>query len=165
MPPRNRAPAPRAVSDGPDLKPLFNDLVRLETELWDAVEGQLRAEHGITLPFFEFMQVIARTPGCRVLDIAAELSITVGGTSKIVDRIEAAGYCARRANPSDRRSSIVTLTAAGKRLLPKATATVDRELHARLGRELTERSLAQLAKTLTRLRNGMRAAEAIGKTA
>jgi MarR family transcriptional regulator, organic hydroperoxide resistance regulator len=147
------------------LKPLFSDLVRLETELWNAVERRLRAEHGITLPFFEFMQIIDRTPGCRVHDIAAELSITVGGTSKIVDRIEAAGYCARQANPSDRRSSIVTLTASGKRLLPKITATVDSELHARLRQQTTERSLTELATTLTRLREGSRGVEAARKTA
>jgi MarR family transcriptional regulator, organic hydroperoxide resistance regulator len=163
--PRSRAPGPHAEDDGPDLKPLFNDLVRLETELWNAVEGRLRAEHSVTLPFFEFMQIIARTPGCRVQDIAAELSITVGGTSKIVDRIEAAGYCARQANPSDRRSSIVTLTASGKRLLPKITATVDSELRARLGQKMTERSLTELAKTLTRLRSGTQGVEVVRKTA
>jgi DNA-binding MarR family transcriptional regulator len=163
--PRSRAPGPRAEDDGPDLKPLFNDLVRLETELWNAVEGRLRAEHSVTLPFFEFMQIIARTPGCRVQDIAAELSITVGGTSKIVDRIEAAGYCARQANPSDRRSSIVTLTASGKRLLPKIIATVDSELRARLGQKMTERSLAELAKTLTRLRSGTQGVDGARKTA
>ena len=56
----------------------------------------------------------------------------MNGQSKIVDRIEAAGYCARYANPSDRRSSILALTPAGKRLLPKITATVDDELGARL---------------------------------
>ena len=32
MPPRNRPPAPRADGDRMDLKPLFNDLVRLETD-------------------------------------------------------------------------------------------------------------------------------------
>jgi DNA-binding MarR family transcriptional regulator len=149
VPPRSRTPA---AADGPDLKTLFHDLVRLETSLWNAVEVRLRAEHDLTLPFFEFMQVIAHTPGCRVQDIAAELGITVGGTSKIVDRLEAAGYCARTANPGDRRSSIVTLTPAGKRLLPKVAATVDSELRARLGSLLPERSLTQLGKTLARLR-------------
>jgi MarR family transcriptional regulator, organic hydroperoxide resistance regulator len=165
MPPRSRIPVPRAEDDGPDLKPLFSELVRLETELWNAVESRLRAEHGVTLPFFEFMQIIDRTAGCRVHDIATELRITVGGTSKIVDRIEAAGYCARRANPDDRRSSIVTLTASGKRLLPKITSTLDSELHARLGQQLTARSLTELAKTLTRLRKGSRGVEAARKTA
>jgi len=149
---------------GASLRFLFSELVRLETELWDALEGRVRAEHGVTLPFFEFMQVISRNPECRVQDIADELGITVGGTSKIVDRIEAAGYCLRHANPRDRRSSIIRLTPAGARLLTQLTATVDDELRARLG-SLPHRSLARLAKTLTALRTAVRSAEVGKKTA
>jgi DNA-binding MarR family transcriptional regulator len=155
----------RAAEPAPDLRLLFSELVRLETELWNAVEGRLRADFGVTLPVFEFLQVISRTPACRVQDIAAELSITVGGTSKIVDRIEASGYCARSANPGDRRSSIIRLTPAGKRLLPKLTAAVDDELRNRLGTAVPDRSLIQLAKTLTRLRTAVRAGDVAQKTA
>src|ERR1700733_10254491 len=165
MPPRSQRPADRASNAHPELRVLFSELVRLETELWDAVEGRLRADHGITLPFFEFMQIISRHPNCRVQDIAEELSITVGGTSKIVDRIEASGYCARHANLSDRRSSILALTPAGKRLLPKITATVDDELGARLGSALSGRSLAELIRTLSGLRGGLSAADAAEESA
>ena len=164
MPPRKQVPPP-AADGGPDLKLLFSELVRLETELWDAVERRLRADHGLPLPNFEFMQVIARTPNCRVQDIATELSITVGGTSKIVDRIEAAGQCARRANPDDRRSSIVELTQAGKRLLARATATFEDELRTRLGAALSDRSAAQFTRTLTRLRAAVSSADAGQRTA
>jgi DNA-binding MarR family transcriptional regulator len=154
------------MPSGSDLRALFNELVRLETELWDAVEGRLRSDFGLTLPFFEFLQVISRNAACRVQDIAAELSITVGGTSKIVDRIEAAGYCARNANPHDRRSSLITLTPAGKRLLPKLTAAVDDELRSRLSAGLPAGSLPQLTETLTRLRASVRAtSDADEKTA
>jgi MarR family transcriptional regulator, organic hydroperoxide resistance regulator len=142
---------------GPDLRLLFSELVRLETELWNAVEGRLRADFGVTLPVFEFLQVISGTPACRVQDIAEELSITVGGTSKIVDRVEASGYCARSANPGDRRSSIISLTPAGKRLLPKLTAAVDDELRARLCTGASDKTLIQLTRTLTRLRAAARA--------
>ena len=155
----------RAAEPGLDLRFLFSELVRLETELWNAVEGRLRADFGVTLPVFEFLQVISRTPACRVQDIAAELSITVGGTSKVVDRIEASGYVARSANPGDRRSSIIKLTTAGKRLLPKLTAAVDDELRGRLGTGVPDRSLLQLTKTLTRLRTAVRAGDAAEKTA
>lgn len=157
MPPRNQRAAGRASDANPGLRVLFSELVRLETELWDAVEGRLRSDHGITLPFFEFMQIIARHPNCRVQDIAAELSITVGGTSKIVDRIEASGFCARHANPSDRRSSILALTPAGKRLLPKITATVDEELGVRLAPVLSGGSLEELIRTLSGLRGALSA--------
>jgi len=161
MPPSSQHKAEPAL----DLRFLFSELVRFETELWNAVENRLRADFGVTLPVFEFLQVISRTPACRVQDIAAELSITVGGTSKIVDRIEASGYCARSANPTDRRSSIITLTLAGKRLLPKLTAAVDGELRNRLGSDVTDKSLIQLTKTLTRLRAAVRAGDGIEKTA
>lgn len=164
MLPRNLA-ATRTADAAPDLKILFSELVRLEIALWDAVEKRLQKDHGVSLPTFEFVQVISRVPGCRVQDIAAELGITVGGTSKIVDRIEAAGLCARRANPSDRRSSIIDLTAAGKRLLTRADVTVDDELRRRVGQALPERSLSQFTKTLGRLRSAVRAAEVVSETA
>jgi MarR family transcriptional regulator, organic hydroperoxide resistance regulator len=159
MPSRNRVAAP--VGDAaPDLKILFSELVRLETELWDAVEERLKKDHGVNLPTYEFVQVISRVRDCRVQDIAAELSITVGGTSKIVDRIEAAGLCARHANPSDRRSSIIELTPPGKRLASRAAATVDDELRKRIGTAMPERSLAQFTKTLSKLRSAVRSSGA-----
>jgi MarR family transcriptional regulator, organic hydroperoxide resistance regulator len=158
--------SPSSVPEpSPDLRFLFSELVRLETELWNAVEGRLRADFGVTLPVFEFMQVIARTPDCRVQDIAAELSITVGGTSKVVDRIEASGYCARSANPNDRRSSIITLTPAGERLLPRLTDVVDDELSSRLRPGLTDGALVQLTRTLTRLRAAARTTGEAERTA
>jgi DNA-binding MarR family transcriptional regulator len=163
--PRRNQPPPRADHGTQHLKHLFSELVRLETELWDAVASRLRADYGLPLQQFEFMQVIARTPNCRVQDIAAEISITVGGTSKIVDRIEAAGHCVRRANPSDRRSSILTLTSEGERLLAAATVTFEEELSARLGSAIPDRSLVQLTSTLSRLRAGLRSADAVAKTA
>jgi DNA-binding MarR family transcriptional regulator len=163
MPPRNQLP-PRAAGGPPDLKHLFSELIRLETELWDAVAVRLRADHDLPLQQFEFMQVISRTPDCRVQDIAAEISITVGGTSKIVDRIEAAGHCVRNANPNDRRSSILTLTPAGERLLAEATATFEDELRTRFGSALPDRALVQLTRTLSRLRAAVRSADTAENT-
>jgi DNA-binding MarR family transcriptional regulator len=151
MPPGS--PNTEAASHGrPELRVLFSELVRLETELWNAVETRLRRDFDITLPVFEFLQVISRTPSCRVQDIAKELSITVGGTSKIVDRIEAARFCVRQANPNDRRSSVITLTPAGNRLLPELTAAVDDELRSRLEPGLSGISIPRLASTLRKLR-------------
>lgn len=152
MPPKNRNTVQSLREDTPDLKLLFTELVRLETELWNAVEARLLADHGLTFPKFEFMQVISRVPGCRVHDIANELSVTVGGTSKIVDRIEADGLCARRANPGDRRSSIIELTPAGSRMLAKAVTSFEDQLRRQLGSAASDRTLVQLTNTIIRLR-------------
>ena len=85
-------------------------------------------------------------------DIAEELSITIGGTSKLVDRIEAAGYCVRRANPADGRSSVIELTAAGRRILTKATRAFEDELQTRIGSAVSARSLQQLYISIVKLR-------------
>jgi DNA-binding MarR family transcriptional regulator len=135
-----------------DLLDLFHQLVRFETELWNAVDARLRADFDLPLTRLEPMQVIARHPSCRVNDIAEELSITIGGTSKLVDRIEAAGYCLRRANPDDGRSSVIELTAAGRRILAKATKVFEDELATRIGSAVSARSLEQCYSVIVKLR-------------
>jgi DNA-binding MarR family transcriptional regulator len=112
----------------------------------------VRADLELPLSRFEPMQVIARLEPCRVQDIARELSITVGGVSKLVDRIESAGLCQRRVNPDDARSSIITLTSRGRRVLSRATAVFQKELETQVGLALSDSDLEQLARTLSRLR-------------
>ena len=148
-----------------DVQALFSELIRFETEIWNAIDARLRAQFDLPLSRFEPMQVIARHTACRVQDIADELVITVGGTSKLVDRIAESGYCRRRANPADRRSSIVELTPAGERMLAKASRVFDEELQTRLGAARPERSLRQFAATLTRLRKAGHAADVTEQSA
>jgi DNA-binding MarR family transcriptional regulator len=117
----------------PALQTVFSVLIRFETELWNAVDARLREDCDLPLSRFAPMQVIARHGSCGVHDIAGELSMTVGGTSKLVDRIEAAGYCTRSPNPGDRRSSVIGLTPAGSGVLARATAVFRDELRSQLG--------------------------------
>ena len=146
-----RTPVVR-LPGGQDLASLFSDLIRLETELWDLVEARLRRDHDLALSWFEPMQVIDSTPRCRVIDIAAALSITIGGTSKLVDRIENAGWCKRYPNPDDHRSSTIELTRAGQRLLTAARRTFTDEVGIRLGEPLSTSELQRFAATVHQLR-------------
>ncbi len=135
-----------------DLRALFHHLVRLEIELWDAIDQRLHAELDLSMGRLDLLQAIARIPNARVQDVARELSITVGGTSKAVDRIEAAGHCRRRANPEDRRSSIIELTPDGADLLERALVIFDAELRLRVGDILPEANLTSLTTSLAMLR-------------
>ncbi len=144
------------LQGGRDLASLFSDLIRLETELWDLIDARLRRDHGLALSWFEPMQVIGSTPSCRVIDIAEALSITIGGTSKLVDRIEHAGWCERSPNPDDGRSSTIELTRAGRRLLTAAQRTLDDEIGVRLGEPLSASELQRFAATVRKLRARLR---------
>ena len=142
--------------DKMDIAGLFSELIRFETELWDAVDRRMREVHDLPLTRFEPMQVIARTPRCRVNNISEALSITVGGTSKLVDRIEAAGLCKRTQDPEDGRSSIIELTLEGEQQLAAATRTFVEELEKRIGSTVPKKSLQQFATTIRQLRQGLR---------
>jgi DNA-binding MarR family transcriptional regulator len=140
-----------------DLPALFADLVRLEIELWDAVEARLRADLDVGLGTAQTLAVVAEVQDCRVNDIVRGLSITVGGASKTVDRLERAGLVARRPHPSDRRSAVIALTRAGARTHAKAQDLIAAELAARIGGVLSDRAFDQWHGAIAKLRAALAA--------
>ncbi|MFF8315762.1 MarR family winged helix-turn-helix transcriptional regulator [Streptomyces bobili] len=147
-----------------DLRLLYRELVSLEIELWDGIEGRLRAQYDLPLTSFEVLHLLLRRPGRRIQDIAEEFSITVGGTSKVVDRLEGAGLCERRANPNDRRSSIVELTPEGRKLVVGALKVFEEELELRIGSVIPEESVREVTAVLGTLRAAGRALDAERKS-
>lgn len=142
--------------DHADFYPLFSTLTRLETELWDAVDARLRQECGLPLGRFEAMVVVSSLGTCRVFDIASALAITVGGASKLVDRVEAAGYCSRKMNPGDRRSSLLDLTEEGNAVVARGRQVVEAELARWFTPALTKQESGTLLDLLARLRSAQR---------
>jgi DNA-binding MarR family transcriptional regulator len=136
-----------------DIRRVFDDLVRFETVLWAAVDERLQKECAVSLGTFNVMLIVDETPNCRVFDIARSLAITVGGTSQAIDRMEKAGRCVRRANPADRRSSIIELTPEGAALLASAAPVFDEELERLLRVPLASRAFTHLGEALATLRS------------
>lgn len=135
-----------------DLRQVFDDLVRFETVLWGALDQRLRTECAVSLGSLNVLMVIDSAPRCRVYDIAAALAITVGGASQAVDRVEAAGWCERRPNTEDRRSSILELTDDGAALLANAGPVFDAELDRFLSGPLSATALTQFGTALGKVR-------------
>jgi DNA-binding MarR family transcriptional regulator len=129
------------------------ELIRLEIAVWDRVDARLRKSHELPLAFFEPLRLLSGAPegGMRVGDLARDLRVTVGGTSKLVDRIERAGFLARQPDPDDRRASRVKLTAAGKRKLAAAVKTYEDEVAGILRGVLTVKEQRQMSDHLSRL--------------
>jgi DNA-binding MarR family transcriptional regulator len=130
------------------------DLIRLEIAVWDRVDGRLRKSHNLPLAFFESLLFISRVPrgsSMRVGDLARALRVTVGGTSKLVDRIERAGLIVREPDPDDRRASRVVLTTAGKRQLTAAVKSYEAEVGSILGAVLRPEEQQQMWDYISQL--------------
>jgi DNA-binding MarR family transcriptional regulator len=141
------------MTDAPDRVAWAIDLIRLEITVWDRLDGRLRERHDLSLAYFEVLHFVAQTPkaGLRVGDLATAMKVTVGGTSKLVDRVESAGLISRAPDPADRRASRLSLTASGKRKLTAAARTYDREVAALLDAALDPSEQQQMHTYITRL--------------
>src|SRR5262245_24915315 len=131
----------------------LSDLIRLEIVLWDRINARLKEKHDLSLAFFESLYFIGQARGgsLRVGDLARALRITVGATSKLVDRIEAAGLIRRELDVDDRRASRVALTEAGKHKLTDASTTYEAEMVSLLDATLTADEQQHLHSLVRRL--------------
>lgn len=131
----------------------LSDLIRLEIVLWDRIDARLRSQHNMPLAYFEPLYSIAQTPegSLRVGDLAQVLRVTVGGMSKIIDRIERAGLIRREADPTDRRASRVALTSAGSCAVAAARETYEAEMTTVLNAVLSMDEQQQMHGLVTRL--------------
>jgi DNA-binding MarR family transcriptional regulator len=88
----------------------------------------------------------------RPTDFTATLMLTSSGTTKRLDRLEAAGHITREPDPSDRRGVLITLTPQGRRLVDKA-AVKHMANERRILAGLTAAEQRQLAGLLRKLSN------------
>lgn len=145
-----------------NLPAFFDDLVRCETRIYNAVTERLRAEHGIVASQFEMLRFLRDHPKARVADLATAFAIGIGAASKGVDRHEAAGWVTRLPNPADRRSSLISLTDRGAALVAEAEQTFHGHLEelitATLGPERVDAvgaALGELRRALEEARVGV----------
>jgi DNA-binding MarR family transcriptional regulator len=131
----------------------LSDLIRLEIALWNQINTRLHQEHDLSLAVFESLYIIepSRVGSFRVGDLARGLRITVGATSKLVDRIEAAELLRRELDADDRRASRVALTDAGTRTLADASTTYEAEMETVLDATLSTDEQQRLHDLVTRL--------------
>jgi MarR family multiple antibiotic resistance transcriptional regulator len=142
-----------------DVTSFFDDLVRVETRLYNVVSDRLRTAHGIGAAQYEFLRYLRDHPDSRVSDLATSFAVGIGTTSKAIDRYEESGWVQRRPHPRNRRSSILTLTDAGRHLVDDAEVTFTRELGDRLS-ALESSEVTAASRALATLRRSLEAANA-----
>jgi DNA-binding MarR family transcriptional regulator len=117
----------------------------------DRVQKALAASDLPPLSWFEVLQAVERSPTGRprMSELAEWLTLSRGGITKLVDRLEEAGYLARVSCSEDRRALQAELTAAGRKMLEEMrlvyAAEVERHLSG-LSREEASLLTAALEK-------------------
>jgi MarR family 2-MHQ and catechol resistance regulon transcriptional repressor len=132
---------------------LMGLIVRAHRQLTDLLGRELEEAVGIPLVFFDVLIHVGAAPDGRLTmsKLSADVSLTTGGVTRLVDRMVEAGLVARENCPRDRRSIHVVLTPQGAAVLQKAIAAhiegIDRHLMA----PLDARDRSALAVALTKV--------------
>ncbi|HYM31676.1 MAG TPA: MarR family transcriptional regulator [Candidatus Cybelea sp.] len=125
------------------------------------LRSRLRQRFGSTLPRFDLLSQLDRAPeGLSMGELSSRLMVSNGNVTGLTERLVREGLVKRTASPADRRTSRVTLTAAGKRafdaMTPDHEAWID-ELLSGLSRDeqaLLHRLLGKLKSTMPAGQNG-----------
>ena len=114
---------------------------------------RLFKEHGLSGPQYNALRILrGHAEPMQVYEIAELMITPQTDITRLVDRLEQAGFVSRARCGEDRRVVWVTLTAVGKSVLKKLDRPV-KELHERQFQHLTRRELAALSQLLFKARH------------
>lgn len=132
----------------------FGMLLEAHAAVITQVNRDLEATSGIPVTWFEVLLRLARSPHhrLRMAELARQVGLSTSGLTRLVDRVEHAGYVERAACPTDRRGAEAVLTEEGEAVLRAAVPAHLESIEAHLASILGD-DLSTLEDLLRRLRD------------
>ncbi len=127
------------------------------------LEQEMLQDLGIPLTFFEVLLRLSRSAddGVSLNALAAQVSFSSGGFSRLVDRMEARGLVERRPCPTNRRSTLVALTTSGRAVLDDAVRVHAAGLRRHLLGALEPRQVSELAASMRIVRDALQGRDTV----
>jgi DNA-binding MarR family transcriptional regulator len=131
----------------------FAALLRGHMSATKQLNGQLVADHGLTLSDYSVLLQLAWAPDRRMrrVDLADRILLTASGVTRLLDGLEDQGFVGRAACDSDRRVVYAVLTDRGLEKLREAAVTHVAQIETLFGARFEEGELDTLVGLLARL--------------
>ena len=124
------------------------------------IRGRLRERFAMTLPRFDLMAQLQRSPrGLKMGELSHRLMVTGGNVTGLTDQLVSEGLVERQAIPGDRRAYAVKLTSKGKHVFDAMAAEHETWVIEALA-GLSPRERDRLHTLLGRLKSTLRAQDA-----
>ena len=139
---------------------LWLRLLTCTTLIEGQIRSRLRAGFDMTLPRFDVMAQLDRTPsGMTLGELSQRMMVSNGNVTGLVERLVAQRVIERRASPHDRRAQLVSLTGEGRRTFRTIARTHENwiaEIFADLSPTDIEALMRLLAKAKASARKAIR---------
>jgi DNA-binding MarR family transcriptional regulator len=127
-------------------------LIRAQQAVLAAVEAELKAAGFPPLGWYDVLLELTRKDrAIRPFALEQELLLAQYNLSRLLDRLEKAGYIERLPCPDDGRGQEVAITAAGRALVKRMWPTYRAAIARHVGSKLSEDEAARLAALLGKL--------------
>lgn len=136
----------------------WSGLLFAHVRVMRSLEADMVEQHGLTLSWFDILGRLKQAPGQRLrMHELEELSVfTRSGMTRLMDRIEAAGFVRRERSTRDRRGVYVAITPAGIEKIdavwPDHVASIERHF----GRYIDSDEAKALKQTSRKIQAGER---------
>ena len=154
--PGRRTPGTASAGDGaadPGSEADLGDLVLRVARTLRHRGAQAMAPWDLAPHHARALRVVGRHERIRPGELAAHLRVAPRSVTDVVDALEERGLLERRPDPTDRRATVLALTASGRRLVDEIGTARRADAHAYFDR-LPERDQASLRRILTALDEG-----------
>jgi DNA-binding MarR family transcriptional regulator len=128
-------------------------LLKVSARLVDAAEADLKAGGLPPLSWYDALLELHRAgaKGLRPGDLQQEMLLPQYNVSRLIDRLEAAGYAERCRHPEDGRGQVLLITREGSELIRRMWRVYRKTISRTFADRLGEGDARRLAKLLERL--------------
>jgi DNA-binding MarR family transcriptional regulator len=145
-------------SDQPITRRAASHVLHVAFQMKSVIEDRIQAETGLLLADNEALLNLAHEDQpLRMSMIAERLILSKGGTTKVIDRLEARGLVARSQDPTDRRALVVEITPEGISALETVQPIVDDAIERYWGQYITDseaETIAEVARKVVEANTG-----------
>jgi DNA-binding MarR family transcriptional regulator len=121
-------------------------LIKAQQRALDSIERALKAAKLPPLAWYDVLLELERAGGSlRPFELEREMLLAQYNLSRLIDRMEEAGYVERRALKEDRRGQAIVITAAGKTLRRRMWSVYGPAIQAAIGDHLSPKQIDTLS--------------------
>lgn len=125
--------------------------------LIDILDAELQAEGGMSLRWYDVLVHLEDAEeGRRMTDVANRILASKSGLTRVIDRMEEAGFVRRERPADDRRAINVFITPAGREAMLAARQVHRRGIQEHYVQHLSPSDLSALADRLEQIRDHVR---------
>jgi DNA-binding MarR family transcriptional regulator len=126
--------------------------LRAHAALVGTLERELETQRGMPIAFYDVLAQLSEADGrLRMRELAEAVLLSRSGLTRLVDRMERAGYVSRERCNEDRRGAFATITPAGRKALRHASPVHTRGVAEHFARHLSREETDVLTGALERL--------------